>query len=327
MSTELDKTQLALWVMRLSTDDEKERAKAEAEFIQWKLLHLEEAKQVEEMMHFSEQMQKLSTRHVIRKETLEHSFSAHKQATSKVKKNWGKLLGLSVLGISTYIAAQVIPYQYYWADVKSDIGEQQHLRLEDGSLLTLAADTAVNFHFDHKQREIELVQGKIMIEVAKDPHRPLVVNTRQANFTALGTRFIVEQLEERSRLSLLHSKVLAKSVGQPQLEKIVTAGQQLEVSQAGFSNLVQIDSVSVENALQQNQLIAQDMPLTELLEQLKRFHRVHFIYNTKQLAHIKVNAVISVKQSPRQSLELIAMQYPKLSIHSLGDQLILIGLD
>lgn len=326
MSADPDSTELALWVLRLSTDHVQEREQAENEFALWRQLHVEEAKQVEEMMQFSEQMQQLSTRHVISKETLTQSFSAHVEATTQVKKNWGKLFGLAVLGISAYIAIQAIPYQYYLADFKSGIGEKQYLRLEDGSLLTLAADSAVNLHFDQNHRQIELVQGEMMIDVAKDPNRPLNVNTEHADFTALGTRFIVQQNATRSRLTMLHSKVLAKSLQHPDLKQVVVTGQQLEVSSKGFSSVLQVDAVSAENALKHNQLVAENMPLTELLEQLQRFHRVQFIYSKEQLTQIKVNAVISAQQTPQQSLALIAMQYPQLNIQSFGDQLIWVRL-
>jgi len=209
---------------------------------------------------------------------------------------------------------------------KTPIGEKKTLRLEDGSFLTLAPDSAVNFTFDQKKRHIELVQGEIMIEVAKDTKRPLIVSSLHADFRAMGTRFIVQQNQQRSRLTLLHSKVLVQTTENPKFKKIISEGQQVDVSLNGITAAKNINPITIENNLNKNQFVAEDIPLSELLEQLEHFHRVYFIYNKKQLADLRVNAVISMQQSPQTILTLITMQYPELRIDQLGSKFILLRL-
>lgn len=326
MHSDDNSTDLAMWVVRLSIDDQKERLKAEKEFFIWRQHHVDEAIKIDEMLEFSKQLQTLSKKHVLNANTVQHCFTAHSDAVKQIKKNWGKLAGIGVFAIGSYLTVQMIPYQYYFAEIKTPIGEKKTLRLEDGSFLTLAPDSAVNFTFDQKKRHIELVQGEIMIEVAKDTKRPLIVSSLHADFRAMGTRFIVQQNQQRSRLTLLHSKVLVQTTENPKFKKIISEGQQVDVSLNGITAVKNINPITIENNLNKNQFVAEDIPLSELLEQLEHFHRVYFIYNKKQLADLRVNAVISMQQSPQTILTLITMQYPELRIDQLGSKFILLRL-
>ncbi|WP_440862721.1 FecR domain-containing protein [Symbiopectobacterium purcellii] len=53
-----------------------------------------------------------------------------------------------------------LPYRYWLADQRTAIGEIRRLTLDDGSVLTLNTDSAVNLRFDTRQRTVELVQGE-----------------------------------------------------------------------------------------------------------------------------------------------------------------------
>ncbi|MGL9734473.1 MAG: FecR domain-containing protein [Symbiopectobacterium sp.] len=67
------------------------------------------------------------------------------------------------------------------------IWEIRRLRLDDGSVLTLNTDSAVNLHFDTRQCTVELVKGEAYAQMAKDPtERPFVIRSLQAS--AQGTR-------------------------------------------------------------------------------------------------------------------------------------------
>lgn len=326
MPEQVTQHDLALWVIRLSSDDAEELKIAQQEFALWKIEHTELAQQIEQMMQFSEDMQQFSTRHFIRAETVHQSLSVRQKSTRQMKKIWGSVFTLGLLVVAGYWGIQSEAYQIYHADMKSAVGQQQRYQLEDGSTLTLAADSAVNLHFDQQQRKIELLKGELLVDVAKDIHRPFVVQANHADFTALGTRFIVQQDEQRSRLTLLHSKVRARLNKNHQLQQLVQQGQILDATDQGFSQIKQINPALIENALQQEQIIAEDMSLFALLQQLKRFHNVYFIYQKTDLENIQINGIIDAKQQPAQTLALIATQYPKLKIQNIADKFIVIQL-
>jgi transmembrane sensor len=57
----------------------------------------------------------------------------------------------------------------------TDIGERRTLTLADGSSIDLNARSKVRVRFSNAERDVELLQGQALFEVAKDKARPFVV--------------------------------------------------------------------------------------------------------------------------------------------------------
>ncbi|QKH41333.1 FecR family protein [Achromobacter denitrificans] len=83
------------------------------------------------------------------------------------------------------------------ADVHTAPGQWRTPTLADGNRLALGSGSAVNYRQDGSRRELELVQGELLVDVAKDPARPFTVVTAEARITVLGTRFAVERHDRR----------------------------------------------------------------------------------------------------------------------------------
>jgi len=154
------------------------------------------------------------------------------------------------------------------ADLRSGIGERREVRLADGSRLLLDTDSAVDVHFDGQQRQLLLHRGRILVDTASDfAARPFSVATRFGRVLALGTRFTVSVGERDAEAAVLEKAVeVSLDRGQPvRLE----AGQQVRFGPAGIGQVRGSDA-SVA-AWQEGSLIAIDLPLGELLEQLSRY--------------------------------------------------------
>lgn len=76
--------------------------------------------------------------------------------------------------------------------------------------------------FDPLQRLLALRSGELLVDVAKDRARPFMVETEHGRMRALGTRFLVQQNDDFTRLVMLHSQV-----------EVVTAGGARQVVEAG----------------------------------------------------------------------------------------------
>lgn len=120
------------------------------------------------------------------------------------------IAGLSVLGGGVWLGAKSQLGDALLADLHTGRGERQHFNLSDGSRLSLNADSAVDLHFNEEQRLVILRHGELVIEVAPDPHRPLRVRTAEGEMRALGTRFLVAQEQDASRLVVLQHSVEAR---------------------------------------------------------------------------------------------------------------------
>lgn len=91
MSPEVSQHDLALWVIRLSSDQKEELARAQTEFAQWKSRHIQEAQQVESMMQFSQAMQQHSRQSCFHTDTVHQSLSAQHEALLRVKHQWASI--------------------------------------------------------------------------------------------------------------------------------------------------------------------------------------------------------------------------------------------
>jgi len=201
------------------------------------------------------------------------------------------------------------PYPQQWmADVRSGPGDWKTLQLPDGSTLTLNGISAANLHFDARQRRIELLQGEILVEVAHDGSRPFIVQTAQGTMQALGTRFVVKREDDVTVLTMLQSRVAAQSAdGQQTLE--VDAGSQALVSTDGVHLSGSIDPASINEAWRHHQLVVENRPLPEVLDEISRHRSGHLQFDRAALASLKVSAVLPLDDSDR-ALKMLAQTLP-----------------
>jgi len=78
----------------------------------------------------------------------------------------------------------------------SDVGEIRRVTLADGSSMLLNTSTRAVVRFSRALREVELVRGEGIFEVAKDAARPFVVRSGAVLVRAVGTVFAVRALSE-----------------------------------------------------------------------------------------------------------------------------------
>lgn len=117
------------------------------------------------------------------------------------------IAGLSLLGGAAWLGARSPLGDALLADLHTGRGQRQDFTLADGSRLSLNADSAVDLRFDDRQRLLILRHGELVIQVAADPRRPLRVRTSEGEIRALGTRFLVAQEHQASRVVVLQHSV------------------------------------------------------------------------------------------------------------------------
>lgn len=203
------------------------------------------------------------------------------------------------------------PSSYLLADMRSGARQWQTHVLADQSRVTLEPGTAVNLHFDPQRREVELVRGDILVEVAHDATRPFVVRTAQGSVRALGTRFVVSAESGVTVLSMLESKVLATARDDtaPDHARQVQAGEQVRITAQGVGAPQRLDAAAVEDAWKYRRLVVQDKPLADVLELLGRYRSGLLRVDRDALAGLQVNAVLPL-DDPDRALQLLASSFP-----------------
>lgn len=90
---------------------------------------------------------------------------------------------------------------------RTGLGERQLVRLDDGSQLSLDADTQVEVRYNHDRRQLVLRQGRARFQVMRDPLRPFSVSAGDRTVVATGTEFSVELLAAQVHVVLYEGSV------------------------------------------------------------------------------------------------------------------------
>lgn len=126
-------------------------------------------------------------------------------------------------------------------------------------------------HFDSQRRRIHLHQGEIQVTTANDEvARPFIVTTDQGRIRVLGTRFLVREAGDHSRVSVLEHAVAIRPAAGAAQPTPVRAGQQARFSEEQTGPVEPITGRPA--AWTRGQLIVSDWPLGRFLDELSRHH-------------------------------------------------------
>lgn len=211
-------------------------------------------------------------------------------------KTLGLVLGVGAAGAMGWRLVEQSPWLAWGAMCRTGTGERRSHRLADGSWLELNTASAVDVAFDARTRRVLLHEGEILVTTSPDQagmDRPFIVQTRQGQLTALGTRFIVRQMGSATRLTVLEHAVRAQPAEEPGQAVTVSAGQQLVLT-ADKVGAVQ-SAPAYEDAWSRGVLVALDWRLDEFLSELARY-RPGVLGCDSAVAGLKVSGVFRLDQ-------------------------------
>lgn len=112
-------------------------------------------------------------------------------------------LGLGVGGFcAAYIGNAFYPLSNITADAATATGQRRRYRLADGSQLLLDARSQVNIELSNTQRQVDLLNGAVSLNVATDVKRPFLVRTAQGVIRSAQARFMVRQQAQRTLVAV-----------------------------------------------------------------------------------------------------------------------------
>lgn len=204
------------------------------------------------------------------------------------------IAGLGLLGGGLWLGARSPLGDSLLADLHTGRGQRQDFDLADGSRLSLNADSAVDLQFDELQRLVILRHGELVIEVAADPRRPLRVRTAQGEIRALGTRFLVAQEQDASRVVVLQHSVQARLFDGTTLD--------LQAGQSALLSARQIEAVAGDQRHRADWLSGRlnvlDEPLEQVVEALRPYSR-GFVRIAPGVRHLRVQGVFPLDDPDR----------------------------
>ncbi|AOA57762.1 FecR family protein [Acinetobacter larvae] len=279
--------QASAWLVKISSDESTQQD--QDDFQRWLAQDPMHQLAVQQMQQVIERLQQIKTPqdHGASRRILQQALQHKPQF--KFKPNFPLLSLIIFSALSLWIATAILPIQFWLADHQNCYNQWQKQQMTDHSQIQSAGRTAYNLTFNHKQRQVNLLEGNILVDVHKDPQRPFVIQTAYAQIQALGTRFIVNQTDHETVVTMLESKV---SVQTQQGQYIVAAGQQLKISANGQIQQKDISTDSIEHAWQKRSLIVENMPLAQVLNILESYGQTKILYQDDQIQHLKVTAIL-----------------------------------
>ncbi|MFT4954861.1 MAG: transmembrane sensor [Brevundimonas sp.] len=157
-------------------------------------------------------------------------------------------------------------------EFSTGIGERRVVRLADGSQLHLDTASAVTVRLGRERRDLELVRGQALFQVAPDPGRPFTVRAGEVRVTATGTLFDVRRAGEQVRVTLVEGGVTVQSsAGRPRTWRLEPSQQIIAGSAAGAgADPVHVDTRAA-TAWTEGRIEFDAVPLSAALAEVNRY--------------------------------------------------------
>ena len=157
------------------------------------------------------------------------------------------------------------------ADHVTATAELRTIRLQDGSEVTLAPDSAVAVSFEPGERRVRLLRGEAFFAVTPDKQRPFKVAARSVQASVLGTSFDVRLEDAAVTVAVREGRVLVEATDDTTNRgETLQAGQVVRV--AGKGTFVRTtEEPTMIAAWRQGQLYMTNRPLGDAVNEIRRY--------------------------------------------------------
>lgn len=246
------------------------------------------------------------------------AVAAYQRATTKLLRRRQVLTGVLAMagaGALTWVGGRQsgwVDLTALWrADHRTTTGEIRQIELADGTLVWLGTASALEVDFQPRRRCLRLLAGEVLVQTAADPARPLSVETTHGVARALGTRFNVRLDDAQTALAVFEGQVEVRLSAGDQL--LLHAQQQLNFRRDAFGRVDRADPA--REAWSRGVLIAQDVPLADVIAELRRYQR-GYLGLAPEVAELRVVGSFPLRD-PERSLAMLESVLPVRVRHLL----------
>ncbi len=173
------------------------------------------------------------------------------------------------------------------------VGEVRDAVLEDGTRLTLDADSRIAVRYGGARRDVEVERGTVYFEVQGDAARPFVVATPLGTAMVLGTRFQVTRLQDGMDVVLSEGSLRLGYPGDPRDAelRLLYPGQRAELSAVHRQWHTSAADPLMAMSWRDGRVIFDATPLPEALERMNRYSREPLRIADPALDSLRVSGV------------------------------------
>lgn len=192
------------------------------------------------------------------------------------------------LGRTTQPAAEIAAAVYV-----TQRGQIGRVRLADGTMAVLDADSYVRVTMSGTERRVDLLRGRAYVEVAHDAGRPFVFHAGGKTVTALGTRFDVRLLDAGIEVVLEEGRVRVAGPPVPGRQPTsvdMSPGFRLRTGAQGWS-LAATDATQ-ETSWRTGTLVFDEARIADVVAEMNRYLERPIVIADPALADRRLSAVL-----------------------------------
>ena len=203
---------------------------------------------------------------------------------------------LAGLGTFVALATGFTAWENAYAGVyETDVGEQKHVALDDGTQVFLDTDTRIRVRFDTALRSVELEHGRANFRVAPDAKRPFVVRAAGEEIVASRTTFDVRRDGDRVSVVLIAGKAALKSASTQRANNsdVLTQGERVV---AMANDVVKHDKPNLTPLLawQTGQAIFENEKLVDAAAEMNRYTTMKLVVDDPAISRLRMSGVYRV---------------------------------
>lgn len=175
---------------------------------------------------------------------------------------------------------------------ETQIAEIRKVVLEDGSVVTLGAQSRLAIDFTQGERRVMLSGGEAFFSVSKNPDRPFVVEVGDTLVRVVGTKFNVHAGLDRVTVAVMEGEVEVikplRAIGGDAPRRQLLAGQQVVTTAQGFVGPVKtVESVEA-GSWRSGRLNYQDVSLRQLIFDANRYSENKILLGDEAIGDLTV---------------------------------------
>jgi transmembrane sensor len=167
--------------------------------------------------------------------------------------------------------------------------ERRAVELEDGTLVHLDVASVIEVRFSANRRDVVLMHGRALFDVAHDASRPFTVGAGAGCVTALGTVFQVDRTSSRVTVTLAEGSVSVMSANAGDAPVRLAPGEQLSFSAGDRNVRKQAVDARAATSWSVGRHVFRETPLADALREVNRYAAVKVRIADSALAELPVS--------------------------------------
>jgi len=230
-------------------------------------------------------------------------------------------IGLAIVTGGSFAFLQSAAAEVY----KTEVGEQKHVTLKDGTGIFLDTDTKLVVDFTEKSRKVDLRYGRANFRVAPDASRAFAVEAAQKLVIGTRSTFDVRRDGDNISVLLIHGEATVKNIAAN-----VEGGRQLSDGERLSFTSGQSPKLDKPNLLpliawHTGQAIFENSTLADVVHEMNRYSTVKLEVDDTRISRFKVSGVYRVGDNTNFARSLSRLL--PIEIRVVDDTIQLVGDD